>query len=58
MVQTVTSKIGPDLWPDPKHLIASSTSIDLIKPLGSGHFSTWNELDAIYCRRRGVAMVK
>ena len=35
------------LWPDPKDLIASNTSIDLIKPLGSGHFSTWNELDAI-----------
>ena len=25
---------------------------------GCTHLSTWNELDAIYCRRRGVAMVK
>ena len=52
-----TTKIGLGLLADPKHLIASITSIDLIKPLGSASHSHWNELDAIYCRRScGVAM--
>jgi len=58
IVQTVASKIGLDLLVDPKHLIASITSIDLIKPLGSTSNSYWNELDAIYCRHRGGTMVK
>jgi len=42
---------------DPKDLIASNKAIDLIKPLGSASHSYWNELDVIYCRRRGGTMV-
>ena len=35
------------LWTQPKHLIASNTSIDLIKPLGSTYESFWNEPDVV-----------
>jgi len=35
------------LWVDPKHLIASNTSIDLIEPLGSTYESFWNEPDVV-----------
>jgi hypothetical protein len=57
-VQSAATKIGLGLLADPKHLIASITSIDLIEPLGSASNSTWKEPDVIYCRRRGGTMVK